>query len=37
MTMHVDYQPLTRNNIMDITMNELNKSLNDIDETNEAN
>ena len=32
----VEYQPLTQNNNMDILMNELNKSLNGIDESNEA-
>ena len=32
----VEYRPLTQNNNMDILMNELNKSLNGIDESNEA-
>ena len=32
----VDYQALTQDNNMDIIINELNKSLNDIDESNEA-
>ena len=32
----VDYQPLTQNNNMDILINELNKSLNGTDESNEA-
>ena len=32
----MDYQALTQDNNMDIIINELNKSLNDIDESNEA-
>ena len=32
----VDYQPLTQNKNMDITIKELNKSLSGIDESNEA-